>query len=73
MTGKVTIDCGVCKGCGLCVETCPKSVLELSKTEVNKKGYSPARVREIAGCIACGMCAVICPDSAITVEKEEAK
>ena len=31
----------VCEGCGLCVEACPKDVLEIS-SEVNSKGYFPA-------------------------------
>ena len=30
-----------CKGCGLCVNVCPKNVLEISK-DINTKGYFPA-------------------------------
>jgi 2-oxoglutarate ferredoxin oxidoreductase subunit delta len=71
MANRVTIDEAVCKGCGLCVVTCPKHVLELSAAHINAKGYSPATVKNINGCIACGMCAIICPDSAIGGEKED--
>ena len=35
------IDTDHCKGCGLCVNVCPKNVLEISN-EVNVKGYFPA-------------------------------
>lgn len=70
MANRVTIDTEVCKGCGLCVASCPRDVLEMDEGALNAKGYNPARVRDIGDCIACAMCAVICPDSAIKVEKE---
>lgn len=71
MPNRVTIESEVCKGCGLCVASCPKDVLELDKDSLNAKGYNPATVRDIDACIACAMCAIICPDSAIKVEKED--
>ena len=40
--GKVTINEVICKGCGLCVSVCPKSVLALSTTKINPAGYNPA-------------------------------
>ncbi|MEG1773503.1 MAG: 4Fe-4S binding protein [Oscillospiraceae bacterium] len=66
---KVTIAEEVCKGCGLCVDACPKQVLALADDRINAKGYNPAQVIRPAQCIGCAMCAVMCPDSAITVEK----
>lgn len=71
MANRVTIEQEICKGCGLCVVSCPKSVLETDSGTLNAKGYNPARVRDISACIACAMCALICPDSAIKVEKED--
>jgi 2-oxoglutarate ferredoxin oxidoreductase subunit delta len=65
----VTIDRDVCKGCELCVVTCPKNVLAIDKEHFNAKGYHPASVRFLDGCIGCAMCAMMCPDSAIKVEK----
>ena len=50
---KVTINELVCKGCGLCVRACPKSVLALSKTKLNAKGYHPAEAVDQAACIGC--------------------
>lgn len=41
--GKVTINEVICKGCGLCVSVCPKSVLALSTTKINPAGYNPSR------------------------------
>ncbi len=66
---KVTIEFNVCKGCGLCVNACPKKIIELSKDKLNAKGHSPAEVVDENSCIGCACCAIMCPDCAITVEK----
>ena len=67
---KVTINELVRKGCGLCVRACPKSVLALSKTKLNAKGYHPAEVVDQAACIGCASCARTCPEVAICREKD---
>ena len=66
--GKVTINEVICKGCGLCVSVCPKSVLALSTTKINPAGYNPAEMIN-EDCIACTSCAKMCPDCAIVVER----
>ena len=59
-----------CKGCELCIAVCPRQILALDLSTINKKGYHPAGVTDIEKCIACACCARMCPDSVITVEKE---
>lgn len=60
----------LCKGCRLCVETCPRSCLEMG-TEINRLGYQYARFVH-STCTACGMCFYACPEpGAITVYKDE--
>ena len=39
-----------CKGCGLCVEVCPKKIVELKKRTLNAKGYHPAGVIDAEKC-----------------------
>jgi 2-oxoglutarate ferredoxin oxidoreductase subunit delta len=56
-----------CKGCGYCVEFCPRRVLVMSK-RTNTKGYHPPELTEDAHCINCGLCALLCPDFAIFIE-----
>jgi Dissimilatory sulfite reductase (desulfoviridin), alpha and beta subunits len=66
---KVTFNVDWCKGCGLCVEACPKKIIELDSNILNKKGFHPAQITDQEKCIACAMCAVMCPETIIKVEK----
>ena len=59
-----------CKGCGLCVDVCPKNVLEISKN-VNAKGYFPAYQARPEDCIFCAICCTMCPDVAIAISEIE--
>jgi len=68
---RVTIEKNRCKGCGLCVSTCPKQVLAMSK-EINDKGYFYAHPANPSACTGCRFCALMCPDVAICIEQEEA-
>ena len=66
---KLTFKTDLCKGCGLCVEACPKKILTLSKDKINQKGHSPVEVINQDECIGCAFCATMCPDCIITVER----
>ena len=69
-TAKIIIDPHVCKGCHLCIDQCPKEVLEVSQNR-SVKGYLMPTASRINDCITCMMCEMICPDLAITVEEEK--
>jgi 2-oxoglutarate ferredoxin oxidoreductase subunit delta len=47
-----------CKGCGICVNFCPKNVLEL-------RSEDKAIVARPEDCICCKLCKIRCPDLAI--------
>lgn len=51
-----------CKGCHICVEFCPKSVLEM-------RGFVVG-VKNLDACIKCMQCELRCPDFAIKVFAE---
>lgn len=54
------VDAELCKGCGLCVDTCPERVLTLSPG-LNRIGYHPVEyVGE--GCTGCALCFYCCPE-----------
>jgi len=62
--GAVHVDRERCKGCGICIEFCPKKVLERS-ARFNAKGYYPPEVKAGSWCVNCRFCEVLCPDFAI--------
>ncbi len=66
---KVTFKTDSCKGCGLCVQACPKQILVIAKEKINAKGHSPAEMTDESKCIGCAFCATMCPDCIIKVEK----
>lgn len=55
-----------CKGCGICVELCPREVLEVSK-QTNAKGYHLPDIISGKGsdCVHCEFCTLVCPEFAI--------
>jgi 2-oxoglutarate ferredoxin oxidoreductase subunit delta len=59
-----------CKGCGWCIEYCPRGVLEVSD-EINSKGYHPPSVADGRACVSCGLCELLCPEFAIYVVETE--
>lgn len=61
-----------CKGCGFCVEFCPRHIL-ITSPRTNSKGYHPPEVTNDLNCANCGLCALLCPDFAIYVEDAGAK
>jgi len=70
--GKVTLDRERCKGCGYCVEFCPRNALVMSE-ELGPKGYTLAKVEDTNKCLGCGLCEIICPEFAIRLEQGEDK
>jgi len=67
---RVTIDITRCKGCELCVESCPQGVIAMSKS-LNDKGVHFAQPARIEECTGCGLCAMMCPEVIIEVDREE--
>jgi 2-oxoglutarate ferredoxin oxidoreductase subunit delta len=58
---RIDINESWCKGCRICVEFCPKQVLEM-------RGLK-AGVRDAEACILCYQCELLCPDFAIEVHE----
>lgn len=63
---RIEIDQERCKGCGLCIEFCPKKIIRFSSS-LNKRGVNPAEFTSEDLCTGCAFCAIMCPDAAIEV------
>jgi len=61
----------LCKGCGLCIEHCPKKVIEFSG-EFNQLGYNYARYSG-DGCTGCTICFYACPEPGAIIVYKKAK
>ena len=62
----LTVNRSWCKGCNVCVENCPTSILALDDNEL-------IYVKDISQCIACGLCAVFCPDFVFSLNVPDPK
>jgi 2-oxoglutarate ferredoxin oxidoreductase subunit delta len=67
---KISIDKGLCKGCGICLSICPKNVYGFSANRNSYGSSMPEAVSE-SECIGCSLCERMCPDAAINVEEEQ--
>ncbi len=54
--GKPVVDPNLCTACGICVDECPTSALDLQDTAV---------LARPADCSECGTCEEVCPNEAI--------
>ncbi|WP_101688419.1 4Fe-4S binding protein [Dysgonomonas massiliensis] len=65
--GAVVVNEERCKGCNLCVVSCPADVLELQPQMMNQKGYHYVYMKNPDDCIGCANCGYVCPDACLTV------
>ena len=63
MEKKLVIEESWCKKCGICIEFCPKKVLNMNNESVYIENESE--------CTLCGLCELRCPDYAIYLQKIE--
>lgn len=63
-TYALTIEPKRCKGCALCVHSCPTEILVLN-------GTGKIEVTDIQKCIFCRLCEMRCPDFAIVIYKPQ--
>ena len=69
--GVVVVDVNRCKGCELCIVTCPHEVLANKAAMVNSKGYHYVYMEHPDDCTGCTNCAIVCPDGVLTIYRKK--
>ena len=64
--GAIVVDIERCKGCEVCIASCPTQVISMSPV-VNGKGYRYAYMERPEECTGCANCGIVCPDGVISV------
>jgi len=64
--GIAFVDYQVCMACGVCIQACPFSYLELNKTDVDSLHKAYPALLPNHKCNGCGLCATACPVDCIT-------
>lgn len=59
----------LCKGCGYCINFCPRHILEMG-AQRNKRGHFYPVNTDPASCTSCAICATVCPEGAIEIPKK---
>ncbi len=67
LTSEVIIDEQRCKGCGYCVQFCPRGCMVITGDKVNRIGCKQAVFINPERCNTCGLCSRVCPYWAIEV------
>jgi len=67
VTSEVIIHEERCRGCGYCVEFCPRECLEISREKISPLGYALPVLTKPEQCNTCGLCARMCPHWAVEV------
>jgi 2-oxoglutarate ferredoxin oxidoreductase subunit delta len=66
----ILIDEENCKGCGLCVDVCPRQAMGLAE-HINSRGFHPVALLDAEKCTACAQCALMCPEACMKILKYE--
>lgn len=62
----IVIDEKKCKSCYLCIDACPRDLIEISEKTGITGNFTVKFNKEKGACTGCKSCAISCPDLAIT-------
>ena len=69
MMYRIHLNPAYCKGCGICIEACPKNVLK-SGRRIDAKGHLLPQTGDMERCSGCRTCELGCPDFAIALSED---
>lgn len=66
---EVVFDTEQCDGCKLCIEFCPKELLETDENKLNSRMLHYAVVISPEECVGCKQCERLCPTASVFVKE----
>lgn len=67
---RLNLNPAYCKGCGICIEACPKNVIKSSE-QIDPKGHRLPHPDDMERCSGCRICELVCPDFAIALTEDQ--
>lgn len=64
---EVKVDTEQCDGCKICIEFCPKNLLETREDKCNSRMLHYVFIIETEDCVGCGQCERLCPTASIFI------
>jgi 2-oxoglutarate ferredoxin oxidoreductase subunit delta len=66
---RLNLNTAYCKGCGICIEACPKNAIA-SSGRIDGKGHVLPQEGDMKRCSGCRLCELVCPDFAIALTED---
>jgi 2-oxoglutarate ferredoxin oxidoreductase subunit delta len=66
---EIIINSEQCDGCQICIEFCPKNLLQLSENKCNSRMLHYVEIINSEDCLGCKQCERLCPTASLFIRE----